>query len=83
VKKYTICRNTKQCKYVMLLRNCFRMLNVHVPVRHVSCRYVASRFVKMPVKTVILGHFIGIKMCTEICKNTEDYPVKSITLDIH
>jgi len=40
-------------------------------------------FCEMPIKTVILGHFVGIKMCMEICKNTEDYPVKPITHDIH
>lgn len=30
---------------------------------------------KMPIKTAILAHFMGIKICTEICNNIEDYPV--------
>jgi hypothetical protein len=29
----------------------------------------------MPIKTAILAHFMGIKICTEICNNIEDYPV--------
>jgi len=82
-KKYTIRRNTKTVQIHNVVKKCFRTPNVHVRVRCVSYRYAASHFVKMPIKTVILGHLIGIKMCTEICKNTEDYPVKPITHDIH